>query len=462
MKNGIPKILLIDDEPEFLAASQKLLQRFKYDCVATEDADLGLRMLSDIDFDLVISDYLMPSMDGVQLLKAAHQLQPNLPVIILTAFGSIDRAVTCMQAGAFDFIEKPFESDHFKIVIEKALKYTNLVNERNHLLQQLESRYQFENIIGKSDAMLRIFDMVNSVAESDANILITGESGTGKELIARSIHTRSKRKTGPFVPVNCGAFPDNLFESEIFGYEKGAFTGAAQRKIGLLEYANTGSFFLDEVCELPLGIQSKLLRVLQDRELRRLGGHDLIRVDVRIISATNRNPQAFVTDGYLREDLYYRLNVINIHIPPLRERQVDIRLLANHFLTLGLSKTGKEIEDFSPDVLQAFETYNWPGNVRELENVVERAIALTKSQRIEITDLPPNFQQTDSREPAFEELSLQQAKLKAVEKVEKDYLLYLLRKHTGNVTRLAEEAGMTRRNLYRLLDKYKIKPDHWR
>ncbi|HCW75768.1 MAG TPA: hypothetical protein DHU63_04430 [Candidatus Marinimicrobia bacterium] len=463
MKTKIPKILLIDDEPEFLAASHKMLQRFKYECIATEDADLGLRMLTDMDFDLVISDFLMPSMDGVQLLKAVHKLKPNLPVIIITAYGSIDRAVACMQAGAFDFIEKPFESDHFKIVIDKANSYTQLLNERDHLLEQLESRYQFENIIGKSDAMLRIFDMVASVAESDANILITGESGTGKELIARSIHTRSKRKTNPFVPVNCGAFPDNLFESEIFGYEKGAFTGANQRKIGLLEYANSGSFFLDEICELPIGIQSKLLRVLQDRELRRLGGHDLVHVDVRIISATNRNLQEFVAKGHLREDLYYRLNVINIHLPPLRERQEDIRLLASHFLNQGLEKTGKKnIEDFSADVLQIFDTYHWPGNVRELENVVERAIALTKSRFIEVSDLPIHLQKPVSDEPRFDEVTLQQAKRQAMDKVEKDFLLYLLRKHAGNVTHLAEEAGMTRRNLYRVLEKYKIKLENWR
>lgn len=462
MKNYIPKILLIDDEPEFLAASQKMLQRFKYDCVATEDADLGLRMLADMDFDLVISDFLMPSMDGVQFLKAVHKLKPNLPVIIITAYGSIDRAVACMQAGAFDFIEKPFESDHFKIVIDKANSYTQLLNERDHLLEQLESRYQFENIIGKSDPMLRIFDMVASVAESDANILITGESGTGKELIARSIHTRSKRKIQPFVPVNCGAFPDNLFESEIFGYEKGAFTGANQRKIGLLEYANGGSFFLDEICELPIGIQSKLLRVLQDRELRRLGGNDLIRVNVRIISATNRNLEEFVAKGQLREDLYYRLNVINIHLPPLRERQEDIRLLAIHFLNQGVTKSGKVIEDFSPEVLKIFDTYQWPGNVRELENVIERAIALTKGGYIEISDLPAHLQRPVSDEPRFEEMTLQQAKRQAMDKVEKDFLLFLLRKHAGNVTHLAEEAGMTRRNLYRVLEKYKIKPEHWR
>lgn len=462
MKTQIPKILLIDDEPEFLAASQKMLQRFKYECIATGDADLGLRMLADTDFDLVISDFLMPSMDGVQFLKAVHKLKPNLPVIIITAYGSIDRAVACMQAGAFDFIEKPFESDHFKIVIDKANSYTQLLNERDHLLEQLESRYQFENIIGKSDAMLRIFDMVASVAESDANILITGESGTGKELIARSIHTRSKRKTNRFVPVNCGAFPDNLFESEIFGYEKGAFTGANQRKIGLLEYANSGSFFLDEICELPIGIQSKLLRVLQDRQLRRLGGHDLVQVDVRIISATNRNLQEFVAKGQLREDLYYRLNVINIHLPPLRDRQEDIRLLASHFLNQGLAKSDKKIEDFSADVLQIFDAYHWPGNVRELENVVERAIALTKSPYIGVSDLPMHLQRPVSDEPRFDEMTLQQAKRQAMDKVEKDFLLYLLQKHAGNVTHLAEEAGMTRRNLYRVLEKYKIKLENWR
>ncbi len=462
MRNGIPKILVIDDEHDFLAAISKMLQLFKYECVPTSDADLGIRLLKASDFDLVVSDYLMPSMDGLALIRAAHELNPNLPVIIITAFGSIDRAVACMQAGAFDFIEKPFEADHFKIVIDKAIQFTQLLNERNHLLEQLESRYQFENIIGKSDAMQRIFDMVDSVAESEANIMITGESGTGKELIARSIHTRSQRKTKPFVPVNCGAFPDNLFESEIFGYEKGAFTGANRRKIGLLEYANGGSFFLDEVCELPLGIQSKLLRVLQDRELRRLGGHELIHLEVRFISATNRNPREYLATKQLREDLYYRLNVVNIHLPPLRERREDIRLLANHFLQQGLPASGKRVDDFAPEVLEIFEAYHWPGNVRELENVVQRALALTKSVRIETADLPPQLRKTESVAPRFEEQSLQQAKRLATEKVEKDYLMFLLRKHAGNITHLAEDAGMTRRNLYRLLDKYKINPGHWR
>jgi DNA-binding NtrC family response regulator len=367
-----------------------------------------------------------------------------------------------MKAGAFDFIEKPFEADYLKIIIEKGLHQRNLICERNNLLNQLEDKFSFDNIIGKSSIMRNVFEMVDKVAKSDTNILVTGESGTGKELIARSIHARSERKTNPFVPVNCGAFPENLFEAELFGYEKGAFTGATSRKEGLLEFANGGTFFLDEVCELPTTLQTKLLRVLEDRQLRHLGGNALIQTDVRLISATNRDLQNALAEGQIRDDFYYRLNVINIHLPPLRERKEDIPLLAEYFLDKTLKSTAKEIEGFGEEVIHQFEKYDWPGNVRELENIIERAVTLAKGYKITLTELPPQLQPEENQAYSFNNLSLSQAKQQTIEELEKKYLIFQLRKHNGNVTKVADESNMTRRNIHRLLKLHNIDPNIWR
>ncbi|NQV14895.1 sigma-54-dependent Fis family transcriptional regulator [bacterium] len=457
-----PRILIIDDEQDFLDATANLLRRMKYEPMTTKDVTFALELIESQPYDLVLCDLQMPELDGIEMLHRIQHYSKDLPVVIISAYGTIDRAVACMKAGAYEFIEKPFEADHLKVVIDRALHFSNLIEEREHLLQQLKAKYKFENIISKSDVMLRIFDLIESVAPTDVNILITGESGTGKELVARSIHARSNRNAKPFVAMNCGAMPESLFESELFGHEKGAFTGADQRKIGLMEYANKGTFFLDEVSEMKHTLQAKFLRVLQERELRRLGGNAQIPINVRIISATNQAPDQLIDQNLLRADLYYRLNVVNIHIPPLRERRADIQLLADHFLKKAMVTSNKKNLRFSRESIAILETYNWPGNVRELENIVERSVALSNDNIIQSTDLPDYLQLVEPAQERFDTLSFKQAKFNAIEKTEKHYLIFLMRKHLGNITRVAEEAEMTRRNTYRLLQKHGIDPNDWR
>ena len=456
------KILVLDDEEDMLKGFSKLLQAQGHKAYPVSNATAAANVLAEEEIDIVFTDLLMPDIDGLQVLEMVQKSNPSIPVIIFSAYGTVDRAVEAMKAGAFDFIEKPFDADRVTLVIQKALNHIHLYKERNNLLDQLEEKFKFDNIIGASPEIRKIFEMVENVAKAEANILITGESGTGKELVARSIHAHSDRKTSPFVPVNCGAFPENLFEAEIFGYEKGAFTGANKRKIGLLEYANGGTFFMDEVCELPGPIQTKLLRAIQDKKIRHLGGNELIQVDVRIISATNDNIQKAVSCSKLREDLYYRLNVINIHLPPLRERKGDIRLLAEVFLKKFSKKMHKDITGFTADVLNYFENYKWQGNIRELENVVERAVTLSKGKKITIAELPSYLFPDKAEAILFDQLKFTEAKQIVIEDVEKKYLLHLLHKHNGNITKMAEDAGMTRRNIHRMLNNHNIKTNDWR
>lgn len=460
--NNKSRILIVDDEPDMLSACAKIISILGNEPVPVSDVKKAIKFLEQEEFDLIFCDLLMPELDGMMVLEICQKLAPSTPVIIFSAYGTIDRAVAAMKAGAFDFIEKPFDLNNLKILIEKGLRQRNLFCERNNLLKQLEDKYHFDNIIGKSLAMRNVFDMIENVSKSDANILITGESGTGKELIARSIHARSRRKTKAFVPVNCGAFPENLFEAELFGYERGAFTGAVHRKIGLIEFANGGTFFLDEVCELPANLQIKLLRTLQDQKVRRVGGNDLIQIDTRLISATNQNIEQALKHEILRKDFYYRLNVINIQVPPLRERKEDIQLLAEHFLDECLKSSTKEISGFTNEVIHVLENYNWPGNVRELENNIERAVTLSKDNKITLADLPPHLLTNDVLQTAYNGTSLAELKHKAIEEIEKKFLVFLLEKYNGNITKVAEEAGLTRRHIHRMINNYKIDPNTWR
>jgi DNA-binding NtrC family response regulator len=460
--NNKPRILIIDDEPDMLSGCAGILSALGNIPFPIADSSLAVKLLKEDEFDLIFCDLLMPGIDGMEIIEACSKLAPNTPVVIFTAYGTIDRAVAAMKAGAFDFIEKPFETENIKILIEKGLRQRRFFLERNNLLEQLEERYSFDNIIGRSAEMRSIFEMIENVSRSDVNILITGESGTGKELIARSIHARSRRRTKAFVPVNCGAFPESLFESELFGYEKGSFTGAMGRKIGLLEYADGGTFFMDEVCELPLSLQIKLLRTLQDQQLRRVGGNELIQVDLRLISATNQNIEAALEKETLRKDFYYRLNVINIMVPPLRERREDIPLLAEHFLSKYTSSTEKEINGFSDEVMRVFCSYKWPGNVRELENTVERGVTLARGEKITVIDLPPHLLNNNAAAAGYDGKSLTVLKQKAVEEIERKYLLHLMEKYKGNITRIAEEAGLTRRHIHRIIKLYNIDPGLWR
>lgn len=460
--NPKTKILVLDDEEDMLRGFGRLLEAQGHQPILISNAAGAAKILEEEDIDIVFTDLLMPDIDGLQMLELVQKYNPSIPVIIFSAYGTVDRAVIAMKAGAFDFIEKPFDAERVSLVIQKALNHLSLYRERNNLLSQLEEKFKFDNIIGISPEIRKIFEMVENVAKSEANILLTGESGTGKELVARSIHAHSGRKMHPFVPVNCGAFPENLFEAEIFGYEKGAFTGANKRKIGLLEYANGGTFFMDEVCELPMPLQTKLLRAIQDKQIRRIGGNELILVDVRIISATNENIEKALERQKLREDLYYRLNVINIHLPPLRERTGDIRLLAEIFLKKFATKMHKDITEFAEDVLEHFERYKWPGNIRELENVVERAVTLSKGKKITKAEMPAQIFPEGAKAISFDQVKFTDAKQIAIEDVEKKYLLHLLKKHNGNITKMAEEAGMTRRNIHRLLNNHNINTNDWR
>ncbi len=455
------KILVIDDEIEMLNGVKKLLTLSGFDCVTSQDGNKAISLLNDFNFDLVISDLFMPDISGNQIIEQIKISHPEIPIIIFTAFGTVERAVEAMKLGAYDFIEKPFDSQHLIMKIKRAVELKTLKSEKENLISQLQDKYSFQNIIAKSKAMKNVFDIVEQVAPVEANVLITGESGTGKELIARAIHVLSQRKAGPFVPVNCGAFPENLFESELFGYEKGAFTGAANRKIGFLEYASSGTFFMDEVFEMPAHIQAKLLRALQERKLTRVGGNNLIDFNVRIIAATNKDVQKAIENGELREDFYFRINVVQIHIPPLRERKIDIPLLADYFISKSNDLSKKNISGIDEHVLNIFENYSWPGNVRELENVIQSASVFCQTDKITQADLPKYLFSASSKSE-FEKISLTEAKQLAIEKIERDFLLFLMEKHSGNITKVAEESGMTRRNIYRIISKYSLNPDDWR
>ena len=457
-----PRILIVDDEPDMLSGCASILATLGNKAIPISDGKIAIDLLKEEEFDLVFCDLLMPDIDGMQIVDTVQRIAPQTPIIIFSAYGTIDRAVAAMKAGAFDFIEKPLDTERLKISLEKGLRQRNLIKEHDNLVRLLEDKYRYDNIISKSSAMRSVFEMIESVSQSEANVLITGESGTGKELIARSIHAHSKRKTKPFVPVNCGAFPENLFEAELFGYEKGAFTDASHRKIGLLEFADSGTFFLDEVCELPINLQVKMLRMLQDQLLRRVGGNELLKIDIRLISATNQDINKALEQEQMRKDFYYRLNVINIQVPPLRERQGDITLLAEYFLKQALKSSSKEVKGYTDEAIAELEKYNWPGNVRELENVVERAVALVKGDVITVAEFPVFIQSNNTSSNSFNELSLAEAKQKSIDDTEKKYLLFLLKKHNGNVTKISEDAGMTRRNIHRMLNRHFLDPNSWR
>jgi DNA-binding NtrC family response regulator len=456
--NGKSKILIIDDDVELLQSCTKIIKKNgTYDITTLSDSLEAQSEIAKGQYDLFISDLAMPGVGGFDLLDQARAVAPETPFVIFSAYGSAENVVDAMRRGAFDFIEKPFKADRLKVVVEKCLAHRNLHKEKLALERQLQERSRFDNIIGKSPAIQKVFDLISRVAETEANVNISGESGTGKELVARSIHALSFRKTKPFVPVNCGAFPENLFESELFGYEKGAFTGAYRTKPGLLEFANKGTFFLDEVCELSSSLQVKLLRTLQDRNIRRVGGTELMDIDVRIISASNCDMPACVKSGKLREDFYYRLNVISIDLPPLRERRGDIPLLCNHFIQKYAKQTPKEIKGIAGAALNCLENYAWPGNVRELENVLERAIALAAGEWIQAIDLPENVSCKEPDRQAIPlDAPLKEAKREMIDSFEKEYLTRMLGQHGGNVTRAAKASGINRRTFHRLLSRYQI------
>jgi DNA-binding NtrC family response regulator len=447
------KILVVDDE---LSVRNSLRMIFKkdYQLLTAGSAEEAWEMMQREEVDLVLLDIIMPGKDGMELLKEIREIHPLIPVIMLTATKTVKTAVAAMKMGAYDYITKPFDIEELELVAEKALEARDLKIENRRLQGEVEDRYQFENIIGKSKAMQEIFGTIRQIAEKNSTVLIHGESGTGKELVARAIHYNSPRKNKAFVAVNCAAIPESLIESELFGHEKGAFTDAQTRRIGHFELAHQGTLFLDEISELSLPTQAKILRALQEREFVRVGGGKTISVDVRLISATNKNLEEMMSHGTFRSDLYYRINVVPLTIPPLRLRKEDIVLLVQHFLDKHAGPGRKKIAPEAMDVLMA---YDWPGNVRELENIIERVVVLSTTDLIGPSDLPPILK-TGSRAELIKQDVLE-GKISftdAERDFEREIILEALKKSHYVQTRAAEMLGISRRILKYKMDKYKI------
>lgn len=459
------RILVVDDEQEILVSCFKILRDRGYQVSTCADGTEALACLRKYPFDLLLIDLKMPGKDGIQILEEAKKIDPEAEVIIFTGYATIESAVAAIKKGAFDYIQKPFTADQLSIAVEKALEHRRLIRENKQLRLQVAGTHGFENIIGRSPQMQLVIEMARKVAPTDANILLRGESGTGKELLARAIHASSRRAHGPFVPIDCAALPETLLESELFGYEKGAFTGAHKTKRGLLELAHTGTVFLDEIGELPSSLQAKLLRTLQEREFRRLGGERIISVDIRLISSTNRDLEREVAKGRFREDLYFRLKVVEIELPPLRARVGDIPLLAAHFLEKYRSQYQKPVRGLAPEVLEVLQAYSWPGNVRELENTIERAVALAEQEMIQLSELPDYITYRSSAslmDASSGTPPLDVIRQKSAEAVQKPYLIQLLRRHKGNVSEVAKEAGTNRKMIYRLAKRFSIDIDAFR
>jgi DNA-binding NtrC family response regulator len=459
------RVLIVDDEPDMLENCSRILSRQGYVCATAADGGAALAMLERDRPDVLLTDLKMPVMDGLTLLRHAHEVDPALPVIMITGFASIESAVAAVKEGAFDYLPKDFSVEQLRVAVERALRHRGVQIENRNLRQQLQQMLGLDNIVGRSPAMAQVFELVKKAARSEANILVLGESGTGKELIARAIHANSPRAAQPFVPVDCASLPEHLLESELFGHEKGAFTGAVRSKPGLVETAHRGTLFLDEIAELPAPLQVKLLRVLQERQIRRVGGTALVDVDVRVVSATNRDLREAIAKGHFREELYYRVNVIAIHLPPLRERAGDVRLLAQTFLKRYGQGRVTAIEDAA---MAALERYGWSGNVRELQNVMERAGALADGSTITVRDLPEHVVHAAPRPaapglgaaggpPGGTDLTLKAAKEQWLQVLEVSYLRDLLARHHDNVSSAAKAAGIDRKTFHRLINKYNLR-----
>ena len=444
MKNNI-KILIVDDDLIVRDSMGNWLEEEGYKVDTIDNGYDGLEKIKTDTYDLAVVDIKMPGMDGIELLKLSKEIYPDLPILVMTAYASVDTAVQAMKDGAFDYIVKPFDPESVSQVIERAVRYKMLEKENILLKRELEKKYGFDEIIGKSKKMEEIFELIRTVAESEAVVMIRGESGTGKELIARAIHANSKRKYGPLVALSCGALPESLLESELFGYEKGAFTGAEYSRKGRIEMASGGTLFLDEIGDISPKTQVDLLRVLQERTIYRLGSTKPIKVDIRIISATHRNLEEDAREGKFREDLYYRLNVVAINVPPLRERKEDIPLLANHFLQKYIMANSKRISGISGEAMEILIGYHWPGNIRELENVIERSVVVCKSDEISVQDFSEVVQKGKMESPP-----------RTLDESEKNHISRILADNNWNVSKSAAELGIDRATLYNKIKKYNI------
>jgi two-component system NtrC family response regulator len=449
-------ILIVDDEKNYLVVLEALLSAEGYEIITADNVRDALRLMEESDLDLVLTDMKMPGMSGMDLLVESKRRKPEVPVIMMTAYGTIEMAVEAMKKQAYDYITKPFQNEELKLTIKKALENYRLIKENRRLSEALSERHRYRNIIGKSRPMLQIYDLLDKVAQSKASVLITGASGTGKELIAKAIHYEGPRRGRPFISVNCGALTETLLESELFGHEKGAFTGAVALKKGRFELADGGTLFLDEVGDMPPSLQVKLLRVLQEMEFERVGGTKTLKVDVRVLSASNRNLKEDVSSGLFREDLYYRLNVIHIDVPPLRERLEDIRLLVNHFIEKYRKDEGKDKIELSPEVWQTLYAHSWPGNIRELENIIERAVVLNSDGVIELKDLPAEFSKR-REELDVDRFVPPDAPLQTVlEEVEEKMIRRALRQSDNVQSHAAERLGITKSLIQHKMKKYNI------
>ncbi|MBI3086075.1 MAG: sigma-54-dependent Fis family transcriptional regulator [candidate division NC10 bacterium] len=438
------KVLVVEDDPEMLALVCEHLESEGYTAVGMgRGAEAIARVRAD-EFDVVLTDLRMPDVDGLEVLRAAREAQRDVPVILVTAFGSIETAIQAIRQGAYDYVTKPFALEEISLLVRKALEDRRLREENRRLREEVAGRYRLHNLLGASPAMQAIFALIRQTAPSDANVLITGESGTGKELVAKALHYNSPRAERPFVPVNCAAVPASLLESELFGHVKGAFTGAVAARRGLFREAEGGTLFLDEIGDMAPELQAKLLRVIEDRAVRPVGSDEAVPVDLRLVAATNKDLPTTIQEGQFREDLYYRLAVIPIHIPPLRERREDIPLLAEHFLR-GSAASGKAIRGLTPAAMAALLRHPWPGNARELENVVKRAVTLTVGEQI----TPEALLLETSPAPAPATLLAQSARRPTLDELTGEYVALVLREVSGDKAKAAEILGISKRTLYR-------------
>ncbi len=447
MANNI-SILVVDDELVIRESLHGWLRKSGYQVDTAEGGSAALAMLEKTPYDLLFLDIMMPVISGMEVLEVVKEKYPQTLVVMITAYGSVETAVQAMKIGAVDYLMKPFDPDQLSLLTEKLMQQKRIMDENIFLREQMAEAIRFENLVGRSEAMQELFIMIQDVAESDSPVLITGETGTGKELVAKAIHAKSARCNGPFIAINCGAFPEHLLESELFGHERGAFTGAHRAKKGRLDLAHHGTLFLDEVGTVPLKMQVDLLRVLETKEFHRLGGTTEIEVDFRTVTATNRDLQQAIKKGEFRQDFFYRLNVISLHIPPLRERRDDIPLLAEHFLDRYARETNKDIDTISKEAMAILRQYDWPGNVRELENAIERAVVISKKRRLgleEFSFLAPHL--------------LAAAETYSLEKTQRAHLLKVLKEFNWNITKAAQALEINRVTLHKKIKKYDLRPD---
>ncbi len=452
--NNHTKLLIIDDERIALRNLEHIMKKEGYDVTGTQSGPNALKLLDTQRFDIVLTDLRMEKVDGMQILKKARELYPDTEVIMITGYAALDSAIDAMKHGAFYYIAKPFKLDEVRKVVREAVHKVNLRTENRHLREQLESYQGKVKIITQDPTLQKLLDTARQIAPTDCNVLITGESGTGKELFARFIHLSSKRAGGPFFAVNCGAFTEELLSNELFGHEKGAFTGATNQKKGIIEMASNGTLFLDEITEMPPSMQVKLLRVIQEKEVLRVGGTEPLNVDVRFVAATNRDIQDSMKTGSFRQDLYFRLNVVSLRIPPLAERKDDIPLLSYYFLRKFAVLMKKEVNEISEDVIALLMNYDFPGNVRELENVIERGVALTNGDAIETGHLPE-----DLRELSIKTFRKKEGKIPSLEEQEEAYIKWVLGEVGGNKTLAAQILGIDRVSLWRKLKKYGLEEE---